>query len=197
MNPLDELQPKRPQLSISSSKESFSSFIDKDYISHELKEQLRTVNVLIVPNEGYGDLTDQVHFPAGTSDLYQYLLESKDENLSIGVCLEDKDYKELSLHADWLTLAEFVAKDFLAPLLVALLAEYIIHTLGKRVEKTNVKSRLVVVDAKDEHRVEYTYEGPALEYKDVMLNAISKFGKDDQGTKKGASKRRRKKRGHR
>lgn len=197
MKLLDELQPDRPQLSISPSEKSFSSFIDKDYISQELKERLLAANVLIVPNEGYGDLTDQVHFPAGTSDLYQYLLENEDEKLSIDVCIEDKDFKELSLHADWLALAEFVVKDFLAPLLVALLAEYIIHTRGKRIKHTNVKSTLIVVDTKDEHRVEYTYEGPALEYKDVMLDAISKFGKDNRDTKKETPKRQKRRRGRR
>ncbi len=197
MKSLDELLPNHPQLTISPSEKSFSSFIDKDYISLGLREQLLAANVLIVPNEGYADLTDEVLFPAGTSDLYQYLVERKSKDVAIGVCIEDKDYKELSLHADWLTVAEFVVKDFLAPLLVALLAEYIIHTRGKRVKNTSVKSKLTVVDSKDEHRVEYTYEGPASEYKDVMLNAISKFSKDNQDVKKEQSRRRRKKSGHR
>jgi hypothetical protein len=195
MKLFDEFQQNHPQLSISACEKSFSSFIDKSYIDNELKEQLLASNVLIVPNEGYGDLTDQVYFPAGTSDLYQYLYDRKDENLLIGVCIDEKDYKELSLHADWVYLAEFVVKDLLAPLLVALLADYIIHTLGKRAEQTSVKSKLIVVDTKDEHRIEYSYEGPASEYKEVMLGAISKFSDDNQSVKKTRSRRRKKQHG--
>lgn len=191
MSLFDESSNNHPQLSITTSEKSFSSFIEKDYVGVELRAQLLDSNVLLVPNEGYGDLTNQVYFPAGTSDLYQYLQDRKSE-LSIGVCLDEKEYKELSLHADWLFLAEFVVKDLLAPIVVALLADYIIHSRGKRIEKTNVKSKLVVVDDKDERRIEYSYEGPASEYKEVMLGAISKFNDDGHVAKKTRSRKRKK-----
>jgi hypothetical protein len=189
MNSNDEFLPKKPQLTILPCEKSFKFFIEQDYLSDELKEQLHTANVLIIPDEGYGELTDQRHFSAGTIDLFQYILEKNDERVSIGVCLDENDYKELSLHADWVYLAEFVVKDFIAPLIVALLADYIIRLRGKRIQTSNVKSKLIVVDTKDEHRVEYIYDGPATEYKEVMLNAISKFGKEKQSNKRHKPKR--------
>ena len=169
-----EQNPDTPRLSISPSEKSFLSSIRRKYLSDELQKQLFSANVLIIPNEGYGDREELIYFPAGTSDLYQYLAEKKEE-ITVGVCIEESGYKELSLHADWMVIAEIVVKEFVAPLIVTLLAEYIIHVRGKRFEDTNVKSKLIVVDNEDEHVVEYSYEGPASEYKDVMLKAIESF----------------------
>lgn len=172
--------PDSPKQSITSRavSKNFESVISHDYIGKELKERLGNMNALMVPNEGYQDKQDLLYFPSGTSDLFHYLLEKQDDSLKVDISLEEKDYKELALHADWMILAEFIVKDIVAPLLVALVAEYIIKHLGKRRYSTSVKSKLTVVDEKKGKQIEYTYEGPASQYRDVMLNAISKFGED-------------------
>jgi hypothetical protein len=174
------IQPKPKKQSITSKavSKNFESVISRDYIGKELKERLKNANVLMVPNEGYQDKQDLLYFPSGTSDLYHYLLEKQGDSFKVDINLEDKDYKELALHADWMILAEFIVKEIVAPLLVALVAEYIIRHLGKRKHSTNVKSKLTVVDEKKGKQIEYTYEGPASEYRNVMLNAISKFNED-------------------
>jgi hypothetical protein len=175
MDHLDQVSHDKPLLSVSPCDETYSSFIDKDYISDGIRQQLRDTNILVIPNEGYSDLSEERHFPSGTVELFQYIVDQRDERISIGLCIEEDDYKELALHADWVYLADFVVKDIIAPILVTLLAEYIIHLRGKHVGDTIVKSRIIVVDKRNEHKVEMNYEGPATEYKDIMLSAISEF----------------------
>jgi hypothetical protein len=191
---MEEQFPENPnnqqKLTINNSEKSFASVIQSNYLGEELKEVLHSANVLLVPNEGYGEDKDLIYFPSGTSDLYQFLVEKQDENLNVNICIEDSEYKELSLHADWMIIAEIVVKDFLAPLLAALLAEYIIRHLGKRVDDTNVKSKLTVVNEEDSQQIEYYYEGPATEYKEIMTNAVSNFAQDITFLNKKKSKRR-------
>ena len=145
----------------------------------------------MVPNEGYGEDVDLIYFPSGTSDLFQFLVDKQDENFIVNICIDDKEYKEISIRADWMVIAEFVVKDFLAPLLVALLAEYIAHHLGKRADDTKVKSKLTVVNEEDNQRIDYYYEGPATEYKEIMTNAVSNFTHDINSHKKKKRKRKR------
>ena len=166
----------KPKINVKPSDKTFQAVIQREYIGKELQENLLNANVLVVPNEGYGDRTDLVYFPSGTTDLYQFLQERQTEDFRIGVCIEDKDFKEVALHADCLIIAQFVVSSIVVPLLVDLLAEYITQQLGKRRDETNVKSKLTIVDEQNGRQYEYSYEGPAAEYRDVMTKAISKIG---------------------
>lgn len=170
-----ENEPKKPYLTTRSSNKTFQNVISRDFIGQELQSKLSEANVLLIPNQGYVDQPDLLYFPAGTSDLYQYIEDRNIENIKTDVCLEEKDYKELALHADWLRIAEFIVKELIVQLFIALLADYIVKRLGNRIDKTNVKSKFTVVDERNEQQIEFTYEGPAKEFRSVMLNAVSKI----------------------
>ncbi len=172
---LFEHKSMQPTLKVESSDKTFQTVIRREYISKKLQEDLVNANVLLVPNEGYGDRTDLIYFPSGTTDLYQYLRERQTEDFKIGICIEDKDFKEVALHADWLIIAQFVVSFVIAPLFVDLLAEYIKQHLGKRRDETCVKSRITIIDEQHGRGIECTYEGPAAEYHEVMMKAISKL----------------------
>lgn len=174
---MDEMlldEQKQPQLRIQPSNETFHGFIERGLISEDTRERISKANVLMIPNEGYVERADLIYFPSGTSELYQFLKENQSEELSIDICLEEKDYKEVALHADWLMLAGFIVTSIVAPLFVDLLGEYIKRHLGKRESGTCVKSRLIIREDKDGRYIDYTYEGPASEYRNVMSRAISK-----------------------
>ncbi len=141
-----ENEPKKPYLTTRSSNKTFQNVISRDFIGQELQSKSSEANVLLIPNQGYVDQPDLLYFPAGTSDLYQYIEDRNIENIKTDVCLEEKDYKELALHADWLRIAEFIVKELIVQLFIALLADYIVKRLGNRIDKTNVKSKFTVVD---------------------------------------------------
>ena len=163
----------KPTLIVELSQETFQTFINRPYISSELRERLSGANVLLIPNEGYGGKKELVYFPSGTAELFHFLEERKTENLNVDICIEEKDYKEVALHFDWLMLASFVVTSLVAPLIVNLLTEYIKKRQGKREPDTIVKHTLVVCDEKEGRYVCLSYEGPAPKYHDTMLNAIS------------------------
>jgi hypothetical protein len=170
-----EKEPKKPYLTTRISDKNFQSVISQDSIGRELQEKLSEANILLVPNQGYVDQPDLLYFPAGTSDLYQYIQERGVENIKADVCLEEKDYKELALHSDWLRIAEFIVKELVVQLFITLIADYIVRQLGARLDKTNVSSKLIVVNERNRQQIEFIYEGPAKEYRSVMLNAVSKI----------------------
>jgi hypothetical protein len=189
----------RPVLTEESSKESFDFYMGRPYIGEDLRTRLLAADALIIPNEGYGERTELVYFPSGTSDLYQFLADKNIEGLKIEICIEDDDYKEIALHYDWLSIAGFVVTALVAPLVVELIADYIKEHLGKRVPETNVKSKLIVLEEKGGRNIIYTYEGPASEYQKIMSDAISKRSEpvvpaDAHGKKKAKQRRHRKKR---
>lgn len=171
---LSDTEPKKPYLTTKPSDKTFETQVKRDVLGQELQETLSDTNVLFIPDQGYMDELDLLYFPVGTSDLYQFVIDQNIEGLKVEICSEESDYKELALHADWLIITEFIVKEVVAPLFVALLAEYIIKKVGSKKDETIVKSKFTMTDEKEKKHIEFQYEGPAKEYRSVMLNAIAK-----------------------
>lgn len=168
------LEEPQPYFVVKPVEVSLDDWLARPFISDETRANLSHVNALIVPDEG--DAGEGVmYFPKGTSDLFKYLNAHKSEGLTIDVCIEDKDYKELLQHADLLTVADFVVTALIAPVVVNLISAYIASWRENRLEKTMVKSKLTVVREGDRAAIEYEYYGPAKEYHDVMNSALSRI----------------------
>jgi len=167
----------QPRIVVQDSRESISTWVNRPYISNKLREQLLRANVLLVPSEGYADQTDLVFFPSGTEELFHFLRESQREGLSVDICIEDKGYKEIARHADLLFIVDFIVKDIVAPLLVALIADYFIRRSGSGASETTVKSKITVCDEKNKRSMSLSFEGPASDYRDTMGNAIQNFNR--------------------
>ena len=163
---------KPANLVVKASDESISAWIKRPYISQSLREELSKANVLIVPNEGYHKRANLLCFPAGTEELLLFLREQREEGLVVDICIEEQDYKELPLHADWLIIADIMVRHIAAPLVVILIVEYIKRQSGKRMPKTEVRAKLTVQDEGTGRSVDFSYEGPATEFRDVMMNAL-------------------------
>lgn len=165
------MKSKEPTLVVETSQESIYSWINRPYISDALRAQLSKANVLLVPTEGFCERADLV-FPVGTEELFQFLRESQRENLLVDICIEDKDYKELALHADLLIIASFVVTSIAAPVVADLITEYIKRRLGLHETDSIVRSELTVYDEKTGRSVRLSYEGPASEYHARVVTAI-------------------------
>lgn len=177
-------------LLLESGTESLQTWIKRPFVGDNLRQQLSKANVLVVPNEGYGDRVDLIYFPSGTAELFQFIRESGMENLSVEICIEDADYKEVALHADILIVATFVVTSLIAPLAVDLISEYIKQRLFcRREDETEVRAKLTVYDEKDKLSIDLTYKGPAPEYRKVMMKALSKLSSQKETTLPKSSKR--------
>jgi len=144
-------------VTITDTNENFETWINRKYVSDNTKNQLRDADILIVPNEGFRDSSFPV-FPAHTEKIYSFLKKELPPELRVDICIEDDDYKELSLHANLIILGVFVVTAIAVPTLVNLLSEYLKRKIFGNKDEQKVKVSLTVVDDAG-HSQNFTYEG--------------------------------------
>jgi hypothetical protein len=169
-------QSTQPTLVMETSQETIQTWANRPYISDALREQLLKANLLLVPREGFRERTDPL-FPQGTEAFLQFLHDSQRENITVDICIEDKDYKELILHDTLFILATFVVTSIAAPVVADLIAEYIKHRLGRKEAETIISSKFIVYDEKTGRSVALSYEGPASKYEPTVTEALQKLNK--------------------
>ena len=163
------------ELRIEETHETFETWTQQPFISENLRSQLSQENVLLVPRRGYFTESDILYFPQGTEELLRFFRESDVKGLSVDICIEDEDFKTLTLHADILTITEVVVTSVLARLVANLISDHIKHRLGKRKDEAIVVSKLTVCDEIAKRSVEFSYKGPAPQYRGVMNNALKEI----------------------
>ena len=159
---------------ITDSSENFDTWINREYISEELKSDLKKANILLVPTEGFRDKNIPV-FPVKTEELFIYIKNRLPSEYKIDICIEDKKYKELALHSDLVIIGSFVVASVGVPILVNIISEYIKQKILKMGEKRGVKVSLTVVDEKGVSK-NLTYEGEAENFGRIInkLNDVKK-----------------------
>ena len=89
--------------------------------------------------------------------MFTFLKNNAKDN-EIDICIEDRDYKELALHADLITFATFVVTSIALPVLVNFLSEYIKNKIFTNSDRV-IKVSLVVENKKKGTSKNVTYEG--------------------------------------
>lgn len=151
---------------ITDSSENFDTWINRKYISEELKNILRKANILLVPTEGFRSRNIPV-FPVKSEELLTYMKNTLPSDCKVDICIRDQDYKELALHADSVILANLVVTALVAPILVNIVGEYIKQKILKYDEKRRVKVSLTVVDEEGKSK-NLTYEGNAEDFGGII-----------------------------
>lgn len=154
-------KPDPQGLMIRSSEEDFNSWIAKPYLSKRLQTVLTEANVLIIPDEGYGDLSDARYFPSGTEEMFLLFSQHADEGLRAEICIEEEEYTELALHADIVMLAGIVASVIVVPVVINLVGEFLKRRIWGHESDALVRWNLLVVDEQNVRSVSISYDGPA------------------------------------
>ncbi len=142
---------------ITDSSENFDTWINREYISEELKNNLRKASILLVPTEGFRERNIPV-FPVKSEELFTYIKNTLPSDCKVDICIRDEDYKELALHADSVILADLVVTAIVFPILVNIVGEYIKQKILKYTEKRRVRFSITVVDEGGKSK-NLTYEG--------------------------------------
>lgn len=166
----------RTSLTIQPSTQTLQWWLNRDFISPILKQELAKVNVLLTPKESYIDDTSRF-FPQGTEAVLYFLKNANSAGIIIDICIEDSDYQELLLHSEVLTLPDFILQLIVAPIFAGLLVEFLRNRLGSRQSKTTVRSSITIVDDDSHESITLTYEGNAKEFEEVMGKTISLLDK--------------------
>lgn len=152
--------------------DTISSWINRDFVSDELRESLRAVNCLFVPYEGRG-ISDKLVFPKGMSPFFNFLKNnlSDDSVLSPDLCIDDENFLELHMHGKIEDIGKIVIDKVALPVFVTLLSTYLIANFQK---DKDIDLRFKVIVQEDGKSVQIDYNGPkedAMDYFNKALNA--------------------------
>jgi hypothetical protein len=169
-----------PEFIVEESKENFSTWINRPYVPHGLREQLSTANVLIIPREGFREHPEPI-FPVGTEELFQYLKDASDKGIIVDICIADNDYRELALHDALVIIGGFIVTSLIAPVFVSLISEYIKKRFGFKEKRTKIKIEITAVE-KDGRATRLLFEGSAKDFSTTIKQALKSL--PTQKTKK-------------
>jgi hypothetical protein len=144
-------------------------------LSEGTRANVLRADIVVVPSDGFRDYPGPL-FPSGTAELFHYLKGNLPSGSEAELAVEDQDFRELSLHADILTIATCVVKYAAIPLLVKLLGDWIAKRLGSRANVSEVRASLVVVqaDGAQSKNIQISYEGPAATFEATVKSALDK-----------------------
>jgi hypothetical protein len=154
-------------------------------------EKYTCLTTLIVPNIGYPEREKLAYFPSQTDDLYAFLKENETESFVVDIYANDDSYIELTLHADWIYIADIIVRDIAAPLLIGLLIEYIVRRKRNK-DDSNVKVKISVVSEKDREIVTMSYDGSANDFGQVMNTQMEKYKQNTEAVIPSRNKKKKK-----
>lgn len=152
---------KEKEIVIKDSEQNFNYWLNRSYISFTLKKELQYSDILIIPEEGIREYEKPL-FPVKTEEVFTYIRNKISSEHNINICIENKDYKELSLHSDLKKLPTFLVKEIALPIIIGLLLMYCSEKLFMDdsddlinvsiiIEKQNGETKIVKYEGKPEY----------------------------------------------
>lgn len=185
--------------------ETFDSWLQKEFVTRDLRKLLLNASILIVPFEGLRDTQNPLMFPIGTEEILRYFQEKLPQGQIIDICISDADYQEFAFYSNYKRLGNFVVKEVVVSVFVSILSLYVydryikedntkpqieiidkstnttinnhIHTLTdkKYLEPTHIEFSVTVVDTVGQSK-NISYKGPASEM-EVALKSLKEYEK--------------------
>lgn len=139
------------ELKITDTNDNFESWLNKDFVTEELRNLVSNVSILIVPFENLRDTPNPLLFPIGTEDILRYFKEKLPEGETIDICISNDDYQEFAFYSDYKRLGNFLVKAVAVPIFVAILSSYI---YDKYIKEDNSKPQIQIIDQSTHTTVE-------------------------------------------
>lgn len=156
-------------LFIEDTAENILTWTNKQFVPEELKIELQKSNVLIVPTEGFREVTTPV-FPVGTEELFSFLKDNSSKGINPEICIKDAEYKELALHGALIIIGKFVLLEIIAPVFAVLISEYVLKRWPTK-KQDNMKLELIIVKKNGDSK-KLLYEGPVDKFIDTVKPAL-------------------------
>ena len=185
------------ELTINDTNENFETWLNKEFITPDLKQLLADKSILLIPFENLRDTPNPLMFPIGTENVLRYFKNNLPENQTIDICILDEDYQEFAFYSDYKRLGNFLVKSVAIAVFVNVLSSYVYDQLIKKddtkpqiqiidkstnttinnhisnladkkfLEPTHIKFSVTVVDSLGKSK-NISYEGPASEIDSVL-----------------------------
>ena len=185
------------ELTINDTSENFETWLNKEFVTPDLKKLLSDKSILLIPFENLRDTPNPLMFPIGTENILRYFKNNLPENQTIDICISDEDYQEFAFYSDYKRLGNFLVKSVALVVFVNVLSSYVYDqyikeddtkpqiqiidkstnttinnhisnlTDKKYLEPTHIKFSVTVVDSLGKSK-NINYEGPASEIDSVL-----------------------------
>lgn len=148
---------------------SFETIYKKDYMPKEYEKEIRSANILLIPNENFRD--KQGHFfPECTDEFFSFMKEQENENVKVDICISDEDFKKLELHADIVYVATMIVQWGVLPIVTGIISAYLYDKLkksNKSPKETNTDVN-VIVEKKGKSKMIH-YQGSIDNFEKTMM----------------------------
>jgi hypothetical protein len=165
---------------VSETNEGFEFWASVNSLSDSTRERIQQAGIVVVPDLGFRDHEGPV-FPVETTVFFQFLQAEAPPEVRVEIAAEDSAYAELALHADILTIATFVVKDLLLPVVLPLVSTYIWNRIGNTAFPTKVRASLIIEQGSGESRrlLKVDYKGPATTFEKTVSDSVRLIGGGD------------------
>ncbi|WP_324682357.1 hypothetical protein [Bibersteinia trehalosi] len=130
--------------------ENRERWIKKVSLEPSLIESVRNCDVLLLPTD-FKDITNG--FYSTSSDFLQYI--QKKENITTDICINDDDYKLISLNSREFRLGDFILKGMVLPIFIGVVIEYISDYLKASPKEDKVSISIIIEKDDGNYKLEY------------------------------------------
>jgi hypothetical protein len=113
------------ELTITDTNDNFESWLNKEFVTKELKELISNASILIVPFENLRETTNPLLFPIGTEEILRYFKEKLPQEHFIDICITDEGYQEFAFYNDYKRIGNFIITAVAVPIFVTILSSYV------------------------------------------------------------------------
>lgn len=131
------------ELTITDTTDNFESWLNKEFVTDELRKLISDASILIVPFENLRDTPNPLLFPIGTEEILRYFKEKLPTEQLIDICITDEDYQEFAFYSDYKRLGNFMVKSVAVPIFVTILSAYV---YDKYIKEDNTKPQIQIID---------------------------------------------------
>ena len=147
-------------------------------LSNEVRQELTDANVLFVPLKGERDGEDSIDsgkvFAPDAEQFFKYLLDSDKKEIKADMCVNDGEYRKLSLYAEPITLTvigTIVISSIIAPVIKDLILDYIRKNRSESSKNSEFRITLII-DNEDGFIREIQCSGSTVEVEKTLPRMI-------------------------
>lgn len=154
--------------------DTLQSWKEIESLSSETKKLIQPAKILFIPWRFNRSGIDS-SFPVKTEEFYSFFKERMENKEDVEICVNENEYKELALHADYIWLGSIIVSSIIVPVFVNLLSEYLKNRLLKN-DSTNIIQIDVIIDCRSinkEDTKKFSYKKPLSEFEQFKKDIIS------------------------
>ena len=131
------------ELTINETNENFETWLNREFVTPDLKNLLSDKSILLIPFENLRDTPNPLMFPIGTENVLRYFKNNLPENQTIDICISDEDYQEFAFYSDYKRLGNFLVKSVALVVFVNVLSSYV---YDQYIKEDDTKPQIQIID---------------------------------------------------